>query len=159
MPSLKVLVIAALVALTFGAQDPAKPYVNQLFLEASTENRLYLAYSSGDVQINAGQGFVDLLVFLEYYPEITTSGLVARRPPQSHLPTYWVLLYPGAMIWYDTVQRDYYTRANTYTIYSLAPGSTIKANGPGVLRIVSGYGQVSVNGVKEDYSAGYVRRF
>ena len=159
MPSFKALVLTAFIALSLGSQEPAKAHVNKLVLETTTESRLYLAHSTGDVQIYAGQGYIDLLVFLEYYPKITHRGLVARRPPQSHLPTYWVLLTPGSAIWFDTVQRDFYTRANTYTVYSIAPGSVIKADGPGILHITSGYGTATINGTSYNYSPGYVQRF
>ena len=159
MPSLRALALTAVVALTLGSQEYAKPYPSKLYLEAATESRLYLAYSAGDVQIHAGQGLVDLLVFLEYYPEITHNGLVARRPPQSHLPVYRLLLYPESMIWFDTVERDYYTRANTYTFYSFSPGSVIRANSPGVLKVIEGYGEVTLNGVQQFYSPGFVSRF
>ena len=63
------------------------------------------------------------------------------------------------MIWFDTVERDYYTRANTYTFYRFSPGSIIRANSPGVLKIIEGYGEVTLNGVQQLYSPGFVSRF
>ena len=159
MPSLKALALTAFIALSLGSQEPAKAHVNKLVLETTTESRLYLAHSTGDVQIYAGQGYIDFLVFLEYYPKITHRGLVARRPPQSYLPAYWVEVYPESWIDFETSFQAFWFRGNGYTFYTFPAQSILEADGPGVIKIIEGYGNVTIGGVRHSYSPGFVYRF
>ena len=138
---------------------PAKAFINELVLEATTESRLYLAESPGNVRISAGESKVHFLVFLEQYPEIVHSGLVARRPPQPYLPAYWVEVYPESWIDFETSFQTFWFRGNGYTFYTFSAQSILEADGPGVIKIIEGYGNVTIGGVRHSYSPGFVCRF